>query len=244
MKRIMISTIGELWNYIKQPKLILETQPINTSSLQAVLTLFLVAYGLSTICLFTINNYIRANYEVSRSEIVNTEEQGLWMLFLVVVIVYPVVEEFVFRYYLKNKKVLTLIFISLTVALTGYWLAKQFSYSSSWLQGIIFATSIMGPVLLLVATYVQLRQKDRLHETYRKYFFIPFYISVVAFASLHASNFTVVGHPFLQLPLLIPFVISGLILGFARMRYGMWANILLHVSFNFTSLMLDQVLKV
>jgi membrane protease YdiL (CAAX protease family) len=58
-----------------------------------------------------------------------------------------------------------------------------------------------------------------------------FYLgSALAFASVHLVNFT--GPALILLPLTLPQLLLGLILGYARVRFGLWSCILLHAAHN------------
>lgn len=59
-----------------------------------------------------------------------------------------------------------------------------------------------------------------------------FYLgSALAFASVHLVNFGE-GAAMILLPLTLPQFLLGLILGYARVQFGLWACILLHAAHN------------
>jgi hypothetical protein len=55
--------------------------------------------------------------------------------------------------------------------------------------------------------------------------------SALLFASAHLANYTQ-GASLVLLLLVIPQLIAGLILGYARITYGLWSDILLHMLHN------------
>lgn len=59
-----------------------------------------------------------------------------------------------------------------------------------------------------------------------------FYLSAIIFGLGHVYNFNLNVNFELAVPIMIPFTFSGFIYGFAGMKYGMWANIFLHMSSN------------
>jgi membrane protease YdiL (CAAX protease family) len=67
-------------------------------------------------------------------------------------------------------------------------------------------------------------------------------LSAVAFASIHLTNFTE-GNAALLLPLTLPQFLLGLILGYVRVMFGLWASVLMHAMHNtlFISLVLAGV---
>ncbi len=96
------------------------------------------------------------------------------------------------------------------------------------------------PSIALVILYILQLKKGKLEHFYKKYFFIPFYFSVIGFAFMHSFNFDFYGYPLLVIPFIFPMIISGVVLGFARMKFGMWANFLIHIGFNLTTFILDK----
>ena len=59
-----------------------------------------------------------------------------------------------------------------------------------------------------------------------------FYLgSALAFASVHLVNFSG-GMALFLLPLTLPQLLLGLILGYARVQFGLWSCILLHAAHN------------
>jgi hypothetical protein len=64
-------------------------------------------------------------------------------------------------------------------------------------------------------------------------------LSALAFASVHLTNFTE-GNAALLLPLTLPQFLLGLILGYVRVMFGLWASVLMHAVHNtlFISLVL------
>lgn len=59
-----------------------------------------------------------------------------------------------------------------------------------------------------------------------------FYLaSALAFASIHLTNFTE-GNAALLLPLTLPQLLLGLILGYARVTFGLWSSMLMHAVHN------------
>jgi membrane protease YdiL (CAAX protease family) len=67
-------------------------------------------------------------------------------------------------------------------------------------------------------------------------------LSALAFASIHLTNFTE-GNAALLLPLTLPQFLLGLILGYVRVMFGLWASVLMHAVHNtlFISLVLAGV---
>jgi hypothetical protein len=244
-KEIMFGkTIQDFVSFLKKPHPIQENKTINTKSLTQLFYLFLITYLFKTTWLLTVNKYLRSIYDVKRSEIADTSEQSIWIFFLLAVFVYPVVEEFIFRYYLKSKKVISLIVVCLFVFLTAYWMAKGFNYPSLLIKRVSLIVSSLLPVILIIWYYIKQKKDGRLDKMFSKFYFIPFYVSVVAFSLLHGFNFDFSNNNILVIPFLIPFLFSGMTYAYTRVKFGMWANLSLHISFNLTTFILDKGLGI
>ena len=84
----------------------------------------------------------------------------------------------------------------------------------------------------LVAIYLLWRKRGRPPMPFFQRHFRWFYFgSALAFASVHLTNFTE-GNALILLPLTLPQFLLGLILGYARVRFGLWASVLLHAAHN------------
>jgi hypothetical protein len=66
---------------------------------------------------------------------------------------------------------------------------------------------------------------------FRRHFRWFYFLSTLAFASVHLTNFTE-GNALILLPLTLPQLLLGLILGYARVQFGLWADVLLHAAHN------------
>src|SRR5699024_5195169 len=74
---------------------------------------------------------------------------------------------------------------------------------------------------------------------YSRHFAIVFHVFSIAFAAVHLHNFNLSGTPLSLLPLLVlPQWLTGMVLGWMRVRYGIGSSILLHSIFNSGPLLL------
>ena len=58
-----------------------------------------------------------------------------------------------------------------------------------------------------------------------------YFAGALLFALAHLSNYSQ-GTALILLPLVVPQLLVGLILGYARVTYGLWSDILLHMMHN------------
>jgi hypothetical protein len=88
---------------------------------------------------------------------------------------------------------------------------------------------IAGVVLAIVVLW---RNRGRPPMPFfRRHFRWFYFLSTLAFASVHLTNFTE-GNALILLPLTLPQLPLGLILGYARVQFGLWAGVLLHAAHN------------
>ncbi len=137
----------------------------------------------------------------------------------------PLVEEMLFRYGLRRpKQALWLVPAMLPVVLWG---------PKVW-------TGLLCAAFLILAAW-SLRRRPRLiagwdttwRRYYLKHFGLVFHLVALSFAAVHLTNFVYAKTPYWLLPLLVlPQWLTGLVLGWMRVRRGIGAAILLHSVFN------------
>jgi membrane protease YdiL (CAAX protease family) len=107
----------------------------------------------------------------------------------------------------------------------------------------VFALVALTVLGLMVAAVLLWRKRGRppmsWFARHARWFYL---LSAVAFASIHLTNFSE-GNAALLLPLTLPQFLLGLILGYVRVMFGLWASVLMHAMHNtlFISLVLAGV---
>ncbi|MFC4277054.1 CPBP family glutamic-type intramembrane protease [Achromobacter aloeverae] len=137
----------------------------------------------------------------------------------------PLVEEMVFRYFLRRPG------------------------QALWLVPLMLAPMLKGPTAwslplaaLVVGASVWTRQRARQagqgwswgwRRRYVRFFPLVFHVASLTFAALHLGNFTL-NHTLLWLMpvLVLPQWLTGLVLGWMRVRRGIGASVLMHMMFN------------
>jgi hypothetical protein len=117
-----------------------------------------------------------------------------------------------------------------------------FGLATRWLWSAIFALLVASVVRILLRTAPVKRFTSRIWL----YHFRPvFYVSCFAFGLFHLSNYrfsSFTAETLVLAPLLVlPQIIAGFILAFARMRLGMIWCIVLHAATNFLAFWLLPV---
>ncbi len=149
------------------------------------------------------------------------------IIIMAVIVGAPVMEEIVFRSWLSGKP--------------GHALALVFGAAGAGGFALTHAdTPLLGAGLLLagfaggLAALVLLRKRGAM-RWFAALFPGFFWLSTFAFALVHLANFSE-GSLGILLPLVLPQLILGGLLGYIRVRIGLWAAILLHAAHNATAL--------
>ena len=138
----------------------------------------------------------------------------------------PLVEELVFRYGLRRVKHL-------------WWLlptAVAAMLSGPGLAGGLLVAAFMALCWLPYAAGQPIAHRPlpwALRRRYSQAFPWVFHLSSLAFSAVHLYNFNLAQTPVWLLPLLVlPQWVTGMVLGWQRVRHGIGAAILLHAIFN------------
>jgi len=145
-----------------------------------------------------------------------------WQILLIAVIIAPIVEEFLFRYYI-TKPFLFILGIPLILAI--FPMVYAFNGLLYWYLAVPFAIIAMF-IYFLVALQKEIR--DLLLRQYLVHFPYIVYLSAALFAFIHIFNFG--GEIFwYHVPILVfPQFVAGLFLAYVRVRNGMMHCILIH----------------
>ena len=155
-----------------------------------------------------------------------------WFLPLTVLIA-PVLEELFFRGWLSGRpRSLWLFACALAVAGLLYG-------STAGLPPLAVGVGFLVAVLGASAGWFVLRKKAEPPRWFVRAFPAIFYLALAAFALLHLSNYA--SWSLLSLPLVLPQLWIGLVLGHIRMRIGLPGSMLAHILSNSTVLLLTPL---
>ena len=145
-------------------------------------------------------------------------------LILFILVAAPLGEELIFRGWLSGRPGHVGAFVALLAAAVGVTAGRMLG-----LPLVGLALLVAG---VLVAIYLLWRKRGRPPMPFFARHFRWFYFgSALAFASIHLTNFTE-GNALILLPLTLPQFLLGLILGYARIQFGLWASVLFHAAHN------------
>lgn len=157
-------------------------------------------------------------------------------LFLSTVILAPFIEELFFRLVLKPKYLNWLILSIFSGILTAIFIYKK-----------IFLLLIPFSILTIIEFIFLLNRKSfrRMQIFFLNHFCFFFYLSSLLFGLLHVTNYEPFNYKLIILmPILVsPIVVVGIILGFIRMKFGIWYSMLMHSMINLIAFLVFLVGK-
>ncbi|MXP42239.1 CPBP family intramembrane metalloprotease [Altererythrobacter soli] len=157
-------------------------------------------------------------------------------LIALIVVGAPLGEELVFRGWLSGRPGHVGASLAILAAAVLGWAALLLLPGARGAFALL-ALAVIGTIAAAILLWRKRRRPPMaLFARHARWFYL---FSALAFASVHLANFTE-GNAAILLPLTLPQFLLGLILGYARVTFGLWAGILLHALHNtlFISLVL------
>lgn len=141
-----------------------------------------------------------------------------------VVLAAPVGEEIVFRGWLTGRP--RALWLLLCAMLAGLAAAAMMLHVAEAAAGIV----LLAVLVAAAVGWIVLRKRQYAPQWFERAFPLLFYSSVAVFALSHLANYDRAG--LVMLPMVLPQLWAGLLLGFVRMRFGLIASMLLHALAN------------
>ncbi|GET22751.1 CPBP family glutamic-type intramembrane protease [Prolixibacter denitrificans] len=214
--------LGEFFRYLKHPRFI-RTEPFEPRYFFK----FFIRVFFWAILLVIPRGIIGLFYTLKAVR----PADGYWGLFAFFVIIAPIVEETLFRLWLRPQKKNFIFFsgISAVVSINELVEARYLN------AGILMVLTCISLLFIYQVRYRKLLQRWIL-----RHFGLLFYISFISFGLLHINNIRPLPAPVLLLAPLItlPQIFTGGALGYIRMKYGIVYSMLLHSIFNLTVFLL------
>ncbi|MEH6790911.1 CPBP family glutamic-type intramembrane protease [Parasphingorhabdus sp.] len=155
-------------------------------------------------------------------------DRPLWQMVLIVIIVGPIAEELMFRVWIVGNPRWLILVCGLVTWIGGSSGLEQ-SGLVDWNQGLAIG---LGAAIALASLAGLVRLwKAPVPSWYRSIFPLVFWGQALLFGLVHVFNYTG-ANPATLLPFILPQLVGGLIWGYARIRYGWWSNILMHMAYN------------
>ncbi len=230
----MILVLTDFLKFLKKPVFI--RTPDRRLTVKSFFLLFLLALPLTFILGTTgnipfITNYLGVTGSLLKKHF---DSQSLLANFAQGIILAPIAEEFIFRYFLnKFQDSCWFVLVNIYIIL----------YNLLWLQSTSFEVVALLSVVVVAMVLKSKFRNDksfqfRAYRWFTRNYYLFFYLSALGFGLIHLGN-----HQFsrerLVLPvvLVLPQVFGGLILGYLRVRYGIRWSILFHMLNNFVLIM-------
>ena len=214
------SQFAALLAFLKHP--VLPERPLGATgaSIWATIRLFLIDIAFMAILIGIAVAVTAGGVEIPENALENMELTA--PIILLIVVLAPVFEEMIFRSWLSGRPGFV---VPAAVLMIGIVASAM----------LISARPLIGIPIGLAAVVLSLWAAARLRDRRPWPFFIRhfrwfFYGTCMAFAAVHLTNFDGATAGFA--PLVIPQLISGTIFGFARVHYGLWSAIALHIAHN------------
>jgi len=155
-------------------------------------------------------------------------KRPIWQILAIVVIVGPITEELVFRSWISGNPKLLLLLGGILIWFGGSYSLAQVGFTGANPIPLIILTAIIA-VAVLVG---QIRYWKRPSPVwYARIFPVIFWAQALLFGFIHVFNYAG-DNPTALLPLVLPQLVGGLIWGYARIKYGWWSNIVMHMAYN------------
>lgn len=144
-------------------------------------------------------------------------QYSMFFVFLLAVVVAPIIEEVIFRSYLRWPFSIVIIYIiSLITVLILLFTKFDFLLASTLVLFALVGHSIF-------------RNIDKIEDYFKDKFGFVFYFSVIIFAYIHIFNFGNVTTWYYVPILVLPQFILALYLGYVRVRNNLLASIYIHM---------------
>lgn len=166
-----------------------------------------------------------------------------YILFITTVIVYPVIEELVFRLSLRFSPLNIVLSLCLLIAykyLIRLEVLSLFYYVGSFLIIKILFLVVIGIILYLLLNISAV--KNRIEFVWRHYHWIVFSTSIFTFGCVHIDKFNIPDY-YVAFVIVTWFGFIGFLLSYVRLKIGIFASIFFHILINVTPILFSYVLS-
>ena len=223
-----LSVPAQFLAFVRRPVLPERVTGITRAALAGVARLYLLDIALMAGLLALVALAMAGGFELPANQINSmTMTTGLVLL---IVVAAPVLEEIAFRGWLSGRVGHVVACLSLTGALATSSLMAARPGADPHL--VLYLLGLAVPLSVAALVYGRRRGPMR---WFARAFPLFFALSSIGFALVHLANYQE-GALVVLLPLVIPQLLAGAIFGFARVHYGLWASVLLHVLHNGSAL--------
>lgn len=239
------SILNDIYTFLKWPDRQIQRLPLNLEGflrLVGVHYLFLLA----AITILSLGTFVFNIDQLDHSieDLIDKSSPVMFLFYLAVAA--PVIEELIFRFPLRFRRG-SLFVVLMVLTILSYFVAANFmepnhhllpaeSLESMQQSGFIpnisaiFVSTVLFVIGLLVIFLMSIsnRTLEKIGTFVDRMFPYIFYLSAMIFGYVHFSNFSGDMRWYWIPILIIPQFMMGLVMGYARLRFGMYSNIALH----------------
>lgn len=214
--------------FIRRPRLPARAQPMSRASLRAVLRMLGLDFAMMAVLMALATLVVAAGVDLPETALENIDlTLGIVAL---VVIGAPLLEEIAFRGWLSGRPGHVFGLVVIVIGLGAIAAMVALGDATGVGMGIvIIACLVFFPGLALLILW-RWRRRPAM-PWFTRAFPLFFWLSTAGFACIHLFNFAE-GSLYVLLPLVLPQFVTGSILGYLRVHYGLWAAMLLHALHN------------
>lgn len=226
---MMLTVLNDFFIFLRNPVLL--RNPIKKAPTHVVVVLFLLSIPL-TFFLGYIDHIecIKIFFGIVQDNMLkDLLEHGLIYGIIIVAIVTPLIEEYIFRYYLNNfYGNVFYFFINISIVFYNF-----FSLRNKNISIISFSFVIIGLFFFILICNNE-KIKIAVNKLMDNHFGFIFYLSAIAFGLMHLSNYKFDKNIlFLPIVLVLAQILAGIFLGYIRLNCGIKYSILFHFFNNF-----------
>lgn len=218
--------------FLRNPTLDIPRVRFGASAILAVLWLFILNVAVD-LPLASLLGWLSKRATLETPQLGELTDNGPLYTLAMGALLAPLLEEILFRSFLDGKRRHLVFWAMILAAMAALYLLGTMNPPRPLLAvGVIAGLLIVGAVAVW-------RAGKAVPAWFARFFPAIFYLQAIAFAASHFSNYPL-DRPLLLIPFVLPQLVAGLVFGFARVRFGMWANLFLHAASNalFLTLML------
>lgn len=211
--------MSDFLDYIKKPYYIKSQQ----AHVWQLIKLFILLFIIVLIFLGTITSFFDLVFKFKNNSITIYNLNN----YLKLVVIAPIIEEMVFRFFLKPKyKNIIILVVFMTILGIYYYIVKK-------TLNYIIVILLINIIFFYLIYNKAVLKKFQIH--FINYFSIYFCSFSIIFALLHSFNYQIENPLFyIILPLIVaPQFIMGLFFGYIRMKYNILYSIFFHCLNNF-----------
>ena len=229
----MSELLSDFFGFLKSPSRQIFNQSTFGDQILEVVKLFVITFLAVIFLVVPLMTLIGADELPNKlSELENLGFDKEWQqhlaLFFLAVVFAPILEELIFRFPLKYRRgAIALAVLCVIAVLTNILqLIGLQMYQAMLLSGGVG----LAIVLLLI---MKLNQRQKLDSFSKRYYPFFFYMAALFFAFAHIFNYELEFDQLWMGPFLVlPQLILGLMLGYVRVKYGLWASMMAHAMNN------------